>query len=385
MKAKRFTLLAAVLAGLGSAQILYYPATVQAADSAVVQPKEGWYGKLVAYDALRPLVDIPPVKGVVIIDSRPKARQYDPGHIPGAISLPDSQFDKMVDSLPADKATQLVFYCGGLECMLSHNSAFKAEKLGYSNIKVYAEGMPDWKAKGGPVSVSAAFIEKMMNDKAGYTLIDARPKRVADKGMIPTAMNISDTEFDKNVNKLPADKATLLIYYCGGMECVLSDKSAEKARKLGYTNVLTYPPGYPEWEKLHGAAPAAAGASAKGGSAVAGSSSLVPGKEKGAVTVASFEKVWKENPSSILLVDVRDAKEFAAGTIKGAVNLPINDLEKKVNTLPKDKPVVFICGTGARSGEAYDMVKLLAGDVQAVFIDAEIKFAGDGNYTMVAK
>ncbi|MGB9495958.1 MAG: rhodanese-like domain-containing protein [Azonexus sp.] len=385
MKAKRLTLLAAVLAGLGSAQILYYPATVHAADSAVVQPKEGWYGKLVAYDALRPLVDIPPVKGVVIIDSRPKARQYDPGHIPGAISLPDSQFDKMVDSLPADKATQLVFYCGGLECMLSHNSAFKAEKLGYSNIKVYADGMPDWKTRGGPVSVSAAFVKKQIDDKTSYTLIDARPKRVADKGMIPTAINISDTDFDKNVDKLPADKAALLIYYCGGLECVLSEKSAGKARNLGYTNVLTYPPGYPEWEKLHGAALAAAGTSAKGGAAVAGSSALVPGKEKGTVTVASFEKVLKENPSSILLVDVRDAKEFATGTMRGAVNLPINDLEKKVNTLPKDKPVVFICGTGARSGEAYDMVKLLAGDVQAVFIDAEIKFSGDGNYAMVAK
>jgi hypothetical protein len=31
------------------------------------------------------------------------------------------------------------------------------------------------------------------------------------------------------------------------------------------------------------------------------------------------------------------------------------------------------------------MVKLLAGDVQAYFIDAEIKFGGDGTYTMVEK
>jgi len=232
--------------------------------------------------------------------------------------------------------------------------------------------MPDWKARGGPVSVSTAFIKKLIDDKATYALVDARPKRVADKGMIPTAINISDTDFDKNVDKLPADKAALLIYYCGGLECVLSDKSADKARKLGYTNVVTYPPGYPEWEKVHGAAPAAAGSTAAGATAAH-------------VTATSFEKVWKENPSSIMVVDVRDAKEFAGGTMKGAVNLPINDLEKKVNTLPKNKPVVFICGTGARSGEAYDMVKLLAGDVQAYFIDAEIKFGGDGTYTMVEK
>ena len=383
MNAKRLTLLAAVLTGLGAAQLVCYPITAQAADAAVLQPKEGWYGKLVQFDAVRPLVDIPPVKGVMIIDSRPAARQFDPGHIPGAVNIPDSQVDKLVDKLPADKATQLLFYCGGLECMLSHNSAFKAEKLGYSNIKVYADGMPDWKARGGPVSVSNAFVKKQIDDKASYTLIDARPKRVADKGMIPTAINISDTDFDKNVDKLPADKASLLIYYCGGWECTLSEKSATKAKALGYTNVLTYPPGYPEWEKVHGAAPVAASSAAAG--ATAAGASLMPGKEKGAVTVTSFEKVWKENPSSIMVVDVRDAKEFAAGTMKGAVNLPINDLEKKVNTLPKNRPVVFVCGTGARSGEAYDMVKLLAGDVQAYFIDAEIKFGGDGTYTMVEK
>jgi rhodanese-related sulfurtransferase len=321
----------------------------------------------------------------VIIDSRPAARQYDPGHLPGAINIPDSQFDKMVDKLPADKATLLLFYCGGLECMLSHNSAFKAEKLGYTNIKVYPAGSPEWKAKGAQMSVSAAYLKKLAEDKSPYVLVDARPKRVADKGMIPTAINISDSEFDKHVDKLPADKATPLIFYCGGMECVLSDNSAEKAKKLGYTNVLTYPPGYPEWEKMHGApAPAGAPAGATAGPA-ASSAALVPGKEKGSVTVDSFQAVWKANPGSVMLVDVRDPKEVASGMIKGSVNIPMNELEKKVGTLPTDKPVVFVCGTGARSGEAYDTVKLLGGKVQASFLDADVKFNADGTYTMAAK
>jgi rhodanese-related sulfurtransferase len=35
-----------------------------------------------------------------VIDSRPKERKYDKGHIPGAISIPDLQFDKLVDRLP---------------------------------------------------------------------------------------------------------------------------------------------------------------------------------------------------------------------------------------------------------------------------------------------
>ena len=385
MKAKQLTLFVAVMASLAAAPLVY-PVTAFAADAATIQPRDGWYNKaLVDFDFMRQNVSIPPKKGVMIIDSRPAARQYDPGHIPGAINIPDSQFDKLVDKLPADKATLLLFYCGGLECMLSHNSAFKAEKLGYTNIKVYPAGSPEWKAKGAQISVSAAYIKKLMEDKAPYVLIDARPKRVADKGMIPTAINISDSEFDKHVDKLPADKATPLIYYCGGLECVLSDNSAEKAKKAGYTNVLTYPPGYPEWEKMHGA-PAAAGAPAGAAAgATTSSAALVPGKEKGSVTVDSFQAVWKANPGSVMLVDVRDPKEVASGMIKGSVNIPMNELEKKIATLPTDKPVVFVCGTGARSGEAFDTVKLLGGKVQASFLDADVKFNADGSYTMTAK
>ena len=49
----------------------------------------------------------------VIVDSRPKRAKFDKGHIPSAISIPDTQFDKLKGKLPADKATPLIFYCGG--------------------------------------------------------------------------------------------------------------------------------------------------------------------------------------------------------------------------------------------------------------------------------
>jgi rhodanese-related sulfurtransferase len=347
------------------------------------------YRHLVDYDFVKPYVNIPPKPGVLLIDSRPAGRKYGPGHNPGSINIPDSDFDKLAaEKLPADKNQLLIFYCEGLECALSHQSAFKAEKLGYTNIRVYPGGNPDWVAKGGDQSVSAQHIKKLQADKANFMLIDARPKRTADKGMIPGAVNISDTEFDKNVDKLPADKATPLIIYCGGLECVLSDKVAAKARALGYKDVKTYPEGYPEWEKLYGAGPAAGTAPAAGAAAPATAPKAValePGKEKGSVTVASFEKALKEQPDAINIVDVRDAKEFAGGTIAGAKNVPMNALEKAIDTLPKDRPTVFICGTGARSGEAYDTVKLVKSDLPVYFIDATIKFLGDGKYEIVKK
>lgn len=50
---------------------------------------------------------------IVIIDSRPAPR-YHEGHIPGAISIYDAEFDKHIDKLPKEKDKLLVFYCGGV-------------------------------------------------------------------------------------------------------------------------------------------------------------------------------------------------------------------------------------------------------------------------------
>jgi rhodanese-related sulfurtransferase len=50
---------------------------------------------------------------VVLIDSRPKKTKFDQGHMPSAISIPDSEFEKLSGKLPLDKKTPLIFYCEG--------------------------------------------------------------------------------------------------------------------------------------------------------------------------------------------------------------------------------------------------------------------------------
>ena len=50
---------------------------------------------------------------VMVFDSRPKRARYDKGHIPGALSMPDSKFDEYKGLLPSGKSIPLVFYCGG--------------------------------------------------------------------------------------------------------------------------------------------------------------------------------------------------------------------------------------------------------------------------------
>ncbi len=370
---------AALLAAIFSVPTVF-PSVVLAAEEAVVQPKANWYPKLVQADFVAKHAILPKPEGVQIIDSRPAARKYDPGHIPTAMNLPDTQFDKLVDQLPKDKNTLLIFYCDGPECMLSHNSAFRAEKLGYTNIQVYAEGYPDWLKNGHIGAVSVPFIKKLMDEKAPMTLIDSRPKeRKFDKGHIPGAINIPDLQFDKMVDRLPANKASQLYFYCEGLSCKLSSDSATKAVKLGYTSVKVVPDGYPAWEKLYGPGPTAESAAKPAPPAIQA------GKESGTISVPSFEKMYKEAPTSVHLIDVRDPAEVATGTFKGAVNFPVNSLEKRIDELPSDKPIIFFCGAGGRSGEAHDMAKLYKPALKTYFLDADIKWNKDGSYSIVEK
>lgn len=351
-----------------------------ATENVAAVAKADWYHTLVDEAFVAQHAILPKPDGVLIIDSRPTARKYDPGHIPTAINIPDTQFDKHVDKLPEDKATLLIFYCDGVECMLSHKSAFKAEKLGYTNVRVYPAGYPDWLANGHVGAISVPYLKKLMDEGAPMTLVHSRPKeRKYDKGHIPGAISLPDSQFDKLVDRLPADKASPLYFYCEGLSCKLSSDSAVRAVKLGYTNVKVVPEGYPEWVRLYGAGEGAQAAAAPSAPAIGA------GKESGSIAVASLEKILKEAPGSVHLIDVRDPNEFATGSFPGAINEPVSKLENRIDALPTDKPIVFFCGAGGRSGEAHDMVKLYKPALVTYFVNADIKWKADGSYTMTEK
>jgi len=54
-----------------------------------------------------------------------------------------------------------------------------------------------------------------------------------------------------------------------------------------------------------------------------------------------------------VIVDVRSAGEFAGGHAKGAVNIPLDQLETKFNKIRSyQKPIVLCCASGMRSGRA---------------------------------
>jgi rhodanese-related sulfurtransferase len=94
-----------------------------------------------------------------------------------------------------------------------------------------------------------------------------------------------------------------------------------------------------------------------------------------------FTDIVRNQPESIYLIDVRDADEFAGGSFKTAINMPVDTLEEKIKTLPTDKPIVFVCGTGARSGESYYMVQDLRPEMKSVYyLEGELTFSKDGTF-----
>jgi rhodanese-related sulfurtransferase len=75
-----------------------------------------------------------------------------------------------------------------------------------------------------------------------------------------------------------------------------------------------------------------------------------------------FNLFKNSNPSSpsvaemiekgAFLVDVRTAAEFASGSVKGAVNIPLDQVQSKIDAFRNKKGVVVFCRSGARSGQA---------------------------------
>jgi 3-mercaptopyruvate sulfurtransferase SseA len=132
--------------------------------------------------------------------------------------------------------------------------------------------------------------------------------------------------------------------------------------------------GYPAWVKYAGEASAAKAPAP---------SKVKAGAEEGSIDIAYFKETLADNPGAFYLIDVRDPDEFATGTIKGAKNIPVDELEAQIPALPTDKPIVFICGTGARSGESFYMVQDVRPELKNVYyVDAEMTVHEDGSFEL---
>jgi phage shock protein E len=72
---------------------------------------------------------------------------------------------------------------------------------------------------------------------------------------------------------------------------------------------------------------------------------------------AAMSIVKQKIEAGASVVDVRSPDEFRDGSYPGAVNIPLQLLASRLGELPKDRPVVLYCASGARSGMAARQLK----------------------------
>ena len=61
---------------------------------------------------------------------------------------------------------------------------------------------------------------------------------------------------------------------------------------------------------------------------------------------------WILTNSGAIVIDVRTPEEFAAGHVTGAINIPIDELENRLEDLKDYEAVVTICNHGNRASRA---------------------------------
>ncbi|MBW1792652.1 MAG: hypothetical protein JRJ14_10430 [Deltaproteobacteria bacterium] len=161
------------------------------------------------------------------------------------------------------------------------------------------------------VEISVEELLSIMNSGDKYYLFDARPARRFGGGHIPTSVTAFPK--DKNfLNLLPEDKAALVVFFCGGPTCPYTGKAVAKAQKAGYTNLKGFQAGMPGWKKAK-------------------------------LPVYSEPKWLSKNLNTQhIILDVRDTGVSSKSHIKGAVTMPVAELQAMTQEFIKSKKVPYL-------------------------------------------
>ncbi len=70
---------------------------------------------------------------------------------------------------------------------------------------------------------------------------------------------------------------------------------------------------------------------------------------RGDQPVFHVEQLTDPLPSDLFILDVRTEREFATGSVPGAVHIPLHELRQRLSELPRDKRIVVVCNVGFRA------------------------------------
>jgi rhodanese-related sulfurtransferase len=327
---------------------------------------------LISTVEVQKLVSLGPVKGkYFLFDSRPLPR-FQEGAIPGAVNLPYPAFDRLTGKLPADKNALIIFYCAGVNCSMSPGSADKAKKLGYTNLKVYREGIPGWSQKNYTVLSAQSLKEGWIDKERPQVLLDLRSADDAARGFITGAVSFPGSRAAKLINALPPKEKKPPIVLYDAKDGKQAATVAKALLKAGYADVKVLQGGIEAWkaanyETVTGKLPAKA--------------SYIPKPRPGEIDLEQFKKDLLELPADVIILDVRNPEEVKTGMLNVAKNIPAEEIKDRLAEIPRDKEIVTQCSTGVRAEMVYHALKEL-GYNRVSFLNAKVEFDKAGKYTI---
>jgi len=95
-------------------------------------------------------------------------------------------------------------------------------------------------------TIPAEEVRKLMG-QPGVTLLDVNVPEVWQSQHLPGAVHVAGNDLSRY---LPADKKSLLVFYCANPQCSASAEAADHAVVLGYRRVYVMPEGIFGWVRL---------------------------------------------------------------------------------------------------------------------------------------
>lgn len=92
------------------------------------------------------------------------------------------------------------------------------------------------------------------------------------------------------------------------------------------------------------------------------------------------EQIPAEDWPNILVIDARDAAQFEADHIPGAVNIEWREVVARRDEIPRDQPVIIYCNTGSLSAQAGFALRLLGWDNVRILQDGLLGWKAKGGF-----
>ena len=187
------------------------------------------------------------------------------------------------------------------------------------------------------ISITPVEVYEIITNDEDYIILDVRTQDEYNEGHLDKALLIPVDELEKVVDVLPKEKPIIVYCRSGGR----SRKAAEILVENGFSKIYDMG-GILGWQEE-------------------GFPVII---EEGAVSAIEFITVDEAyevflNNKDYIFVDVRTESEYKSSHIEDAINLPVSEIEERLDEIPKDKSIIVYCNGSScnRSGQAASILK----------------------------